>query len=240
MKATKRKSKKKSRSAKRSPVAAKRSRPAGAATTATKASPPAASSASPSAPPSTSTSASAPSAPPRVDKAAARRTLFVAAYLANGGNATEAAKSAGFSEKTACSQGSRLLRNVEVAAAVTAAQVKLQHKHHLTADRVLQELARITFFDPRKLYNPDGTLKKLHDLDDDTAAAIASVELEGGVISKLKGWDKNSAIEKAMRTLGQFKHDFTPQIPGAPGPSTPVNVNVTLNPSDALMRLLGR
>lgn len=39
---------------------------------------------------------------------------FVEAYLANGFNATKAAKAAGYSEKTAYSQGGRLLKNVEI------------------------------------------------------------------------------------------------------------------------------
>ncbi|MEK4108132.1 terminase small subunit [Paenibacillus sp. FSL R10-2791] len=40
--------------------------------------------------------------------------IFVTEYLKNGNNATQAAISAGYSEKTAYSQGSRLLKSVEV------------------------------------------------------------------------------------------------------------------------------
>ena len=40
--------------------------------------------------------------------------LFVTEYIKNGGNATQAAIAAGYSEKTAYSQASRLLKNVEV------------------------------------------------------------------------------------------------------------------------------
>ena len=40
--------------------------------------------------------------------------IFVTEYLKNGNNATQAAISAGYSEKTASSQGSRLLKSVEV------------------------------------------------------------------------------------------------------------------------------
>lgn len=43
-----------------------------------------------------------------------RRARFVEAYLSNGQNSLQAAISAGFSKKTAGSQGSRLLRNVQV------------------------------------------------------------------------------------------------------------------------------
>jgi phage terminase small subunit len=40
--------------------------------------------------------------------------IFVTEYLKNGNNATQAAIAAGYSEKTAYSQGSRLLKSVEV------------------------------------------------------------------------------------------------------------------------------
>ncbi|WP_339245891.1 terminase small subunit [Paenibacillus sp. FSL R10-2796] len=40
--------------------------------------------------------------------------IFVTEYIKNGNNATQAAIAAGYSEKTASSQGSRLLKSVEV------------------------------------------------------------------------------------------------------------------------------
>lgn len=40
--------------------------------------------------------------------------IFVTEYIKNGNNATQAAIAAGYSEKTAYSQGSRLLKSVEV------------------------------------------------------------------------------------------------------------------------------
>lgn len=45
----------------------------------------------------------------------AKQKMFVAAYS---GNATEAARAAGYSSKTAYSQGQRLLKNAEVAEAI--------------------------------------------------------------------------------------------------------------------------
>lgn len=51
-----------------------------------------------------------------------RQRAFVLEYVANGGNATEAAKTAGYSGSTARQQGSRLLTNVDILAAVTKLQ----------------------------------------------------------------------------------------------------------------------
>lgn len=42
------------------------------------------------------------------------KLLFITEYIKNGNNATNAAIAAGYSEKTAYSQGSRLLKSVEI------------------------------------------------------------------------------------------------------------------------------
>lgn len=49
------------------------------------------------------------------------RALFVSAMIRNGGNATQAAVTAGFSPKTARQQGQRLLTDVDIADAVRVA-----------------------------------------------------------------------------------------------------------------------
>lgn len=67
-----------------------------------------------------------------------KQRLFVEAYLANP-NATEAALKAGYSKKTAYSQGQRLLKNVEIAARLE----KRLDEAAMSADEVLKELALI-------------------------------------------------------------------------------------------------
>jgi len=48
----------------------------------------------------------------------------------------------------------------------------------ITAQRVMMELARVAFSDIRKIVDDQGRLKPLKDLDDDTAAALAGIEVE--------------------------------------------------------------
>jgi phage terminase small subunit len=67
-----------------------------------------------------------------------KQRAFVEAYLANGFNATKAAITAGYSEKTAYSQGSRLLRNVEVSAAIEARMKELS----MSADEAMYRLSQ--------------------------------------------------------------------------------------------------
>lgn len=81
----------------------------------------------------------------------------------------------------------------------------------ITRERVLQEIGRVAFGDIRKLFTIDGALKSITDLDDETAAIIASVEVReeeatardietdekivAGTVKKVKLWDKTKGLE---------------------------------------------
>lgn len=71
-----------------------------------------------------------------------KQQRFVAEYLKDL-NATQAAIRAGYSERTANEQGSRLLANVSVREAVERGQGKIADKLELTAERVLQDLEEV-------------------------------------------------------------------------------------------------
>lgn len=105
-----------------------------------------------------------------------KQTAFVAEYLVHR-NASEAARQAGYSEKTAYSQGERLLRNVEVAAAIDAGLAKQANTLEITAERILKERARLAFLDPRKLFDAEGAPIPIQNLDADTAASIVGIEV---------------------------------------------------------------
>lgn len=142
-----------------------------------------------------------------------KQERFVEEYIVDW-NATRAATAAGYSEKTAYRSGSDLLQNPRVQEALAAALKAQQKRTQITADRVLQEVARVAFFDIRKIFNEDGTLKRVHELDDDTAAAIAAVDaLEVGgdgklmIAKKVKAVDKGGALDKLMRHFGMYAAD---------------------------------
>ena len=69
-----------------------------------------------------------------------RQKLFCKHYLVSL-NATAAAKRAGYSEKTAHSQGPRLLENVAIKAEIARNMVKRAEKINMGADEVLRLLA---------------------------------------------------------------------------------------------------
>lgn len=148
-----------------------------------------------------------------------RRRLFIEALLSNGENISQAALAAGFSPKTAPQQGSRLLKHVEVQQALNSRRTEVLGKFQLTTERVTQEIARISFFDPRKMFAADGRPLAITELDDDTAACIVGLDVleqyEGsgedralvGLIKKYKIADKNSGLDKAAKILGLYEKD---------------------------------
>jgi len=152
-----------------------------------------------------------------------KQRRFVDEYLIDL-NATRAAVRAGYTSNNANVVGPRLLQHAGVAAEIAKARAQLAEKMEITRERVLKEVARLAFSDHRKLLNADGSPKLLHELDDDTAAAIAGIEvtervLPGGdgrteVVSKIKLWDKNAALDKLCKHLGLTaeKHEHKLQV----------------------------
>lgn len=154
---------------------------------------------------------------------AQRRKAFAKAYVANGRNGTQAAITAGFSKNGADVVAARLLGDARVSALIEELTEKHSAAADLTIERTLREVARLAYFDPRKLYDDEGNMKQPHEWDDATAAAIGSIEVleefEGsgedrrmsGYTKKVKPWDKNAALEKAMKHLGLYEKDNAQQ-----------------------------
>ena len=136
--------------------------------------------------------------------------------LAKGKSAAEAYEAAGY--KPSRSAASRLSTNVNIEARVAELVGKGADKAEVTIARVLDEMRRLGFSDIRKAFDENGNLKPVSAWDDDTAAAISSVEVvtrpgadvdEDGnrqveYVHKIKVWDKNSALEKLAKHLGMF------------------------------------
>lgn len=169
-----------------------------------------------------------------------KAALFVNEYLRDL-NGTQAAIRAGYSPKTAATQGSRLLRNVQVQQAIASARERVEKKFEITRDRVMLEYARLAFADPRNFFREDGTLKRVPELDDDAAAALAGFEVmeefEGsgrdrfqiGVTSKVKWADKRAALDSIAKFMGWSVERIKGEISGPDG--GPIEVNNTVDVS---------
>lgn len=156
---------------------------------------------------SRSTKAKPPASAPAQKKLTPKQARFIEEYLIDL-NASQAAKRAGYTGDPN-TVGPRLLADVGIRSLVDQALSKRSEKVELSQERVLLELKRLAFFDIRKIFNADGTLKRVVDLDDDTAAAIMSVEMveigtdgQLAISKKFKASDKKGALELTMRHMG--------------------------------------
>lgn len=155
-----------------------------------------------------------------------KQARFVAEYLVDL-NATEAAKRAGYSEKTAYSIGFENLRKPDIQEAIAEAMDARAKRTGITQDRVLQELARIAFANGTDfakivstptvttVVDEEGCVQQAirpvqrvelvdtERVDPEKRAAIASIK-EGKLGIEVKSYDKIRALELLGQHLGMF------------------------------------
>ena len=147
-----------------------------------------------------------------------RQALFVEEYLKDL-NATAAYIRAGYRARgnSAEVSAAKLLRLPKVAEHVERAKAARTARNKITQDDVLRELGRIAFFDIGKAFTPDGALKPLDEMDEDTRRALAGLEVvtltsEGeniGTLKKVKITDKLGALGKLAQHLGMLDPKIT-------------------------------
>jgi phage terminase small subunit len=144
---------------------------------------------------------------------AMRRKKFIEAYIANGGNGTEAVKTAGYTHKTARQQASRLLSDANIKAQLSERAKETARKYELTTDLAVRSIYQEITFDPAKLYREDGSLRDITELDEDTRMALTAVEFEQigkrepVMVRKVKWAARHQAREQLMKHLGMFERD---------------------------------
>lgn len=124
----------------------------------------------------------------------------------------------------AAANANRLLKRANVAAYFSELDAKANEiaadRFAITAENVAREKSRIAYFDPRRLFHADGIPKKIHELDDDTAAAITSFKVMVKSIAGPEGspptlcevidvsWEKKTAIlDQLSKQIGQYEKD---------------------------------
>jgi len=133
----------------------------------------------------------------------ARQQRFCAEYIRDL-NATKAAARAGYSPRTARSIGSENLAKPDIQAEIRRLKAERAERLMISADRVVEELARIAFSNIEDLFNADGSLKGIGKLSPDTAAAIANIETTESGATRVRLFDKLRALELLGKHLGLF------------------------------------
>lgn len=146
----------------------------------------------------------------RPSKLTQKQARFVEEYLVDL-NAAAAARRAGYTSRRSEAIGYEILTKHDVQAAISAAQRERSARTGVTADRVIQEIARIAFADPRDImeWGPSGVMaRESSELSDDQAAAVAEVHetktKDGGGSMRVKLHSKTDALDKLCRHLGLY------------------------------------
>lgn len=145
-----------------------------------------------------------------------KQKLFCEHYLISF-NATQAAIKAGYSKNSAYSQAHDLLKKPEIQKYLQSKKERIAAKLEITQERTMQEIGRIAFSDIRKILTARNTIIPIASLDDDTAAALSSLQVdelyagsEGqkywvGQSKKIRMYDKTKALEMLAKHFGIYQ-----------------------------------
>lgn len=150
-----------------------------------------------------------------------KQQVFVMEYPKdlNGTRAYKAAYGAHIKDNVARSAAARLLTNVSVQAAVQAAMAARAKRAEVDADKILAEIGRLAYINPKKLFDAQGRLLPIHQLPDEIAVCISSLDVvttrvpgsdpvEVEYTTKIKFWDKRGSLE----LLGKHQKLFTDKL----------------------------
>lgn len=140
-----------------------------------------------------------------------KQQRFVEEYLIDL-NATQAAIRAGYSERTANEQGSRLLANVSVSEAIAEAQAKREERTQIDADYVLKRLVEIDQMDVLDIMDDQMKIRPVNEWPKVWRQYVTNLEnLElsdgEGCFKKIKWPDKVKNLELIGKhvSVGAFK-----------------------------------
>lgn len=132
-----------------------------------------------------------------------KQKRFIEEYLIDL-NITQAAIRAGYNPKTAYSTGHELTKKPEIRDQIDRAMAERSKRTGITADRVLEELAKIGFVTFTDVVDPT-TGQVLPDATEQDRACIQSIKIkptEYGTECEVKLYDKISALTLLGRHMG--------------------------------------
>ena len=135
-----------------------------------------------------------------------RQLRFIEQYMISA-NAAEAARRAGYSPRSAQQIGINLLTKPHILAAIAREDEARAARTRITADRVLDELARIAFSDLGRIleWGPEGVnLRGDRDLPAADRAAIAEIsvtQIKETARARIKLHDKQRALDALAKHL---------------------------------------
>lgn len=139
-------------------------------------------------------------------------------------SAAQAYIDAGFKAMNPEVTASRLLRNVNIVAEIERRKQEILDKEKLTTEKVLHELSLLGFANMADYYKEDGSLKEIHELTRDQAAAIQEVCFDKKGRKTYKLFSKPGSLELLGKNRGAFTEKIA--IGGDSENDTPVKTEI--------------
>lgn len=141
-----------------------------------------------------------------------------AAEVATGVSQTDALRNIGWKGRVPKIKASKMMALPHVRAEVERLSANALEAAGINRVQIVKELARIAFADVRQVIDEYGNVKPFDEIDDDTAAAIAGMDVEelfdvtgkgenrkreqSGYVRKLKFWNKREALSELAAIAG--------------------------------------
>jgi len=135
-----------------------------------------------------------------------KQKKFVGEYLIDL-NASASLLRAGYRSKNPDVDGHKLLVKPSISKAIALAMAERAKRTEITADRVLQQLAKIGFVDIKDVVTWAGNrirIRPSEEIDGTLLAEISETETENGGTLKIKLNDRMKALELLGKHLGMF------------------------------------
>ena len=129
-------------------------------------------------------------------KLTAKQQRFVDEYLIDL-NATQAAIRAGYSAKTACEQGARLLANVKVQGTIAEHMAERSKRTGVNQDRIVRELAKIAFVNLTDIVDEEGRIRS--NATDEDLSCLESIKY------KESSSDTGDSVEREVKIASKLK-----------------------------------
>lgn len=139
--------------------------------------------------------------PKKSTKLTPKQQTFVAEYVANKGNATQAAIAAGHPKKTARSIGAENLTKPHIMQAIQKQMAKHLDKADITAERVIEELGRLAFSNIEDFTSIDANGQPHLDLSNATRDQMAAIQEVSEAGEKTGAKIKTASKQAALNTL---------------------------------------
>ena len=163
-----------------------------------------------------------------------KQWLYIKGYASHM-NAEKAGRDAGYKRKQ---EWQRLMKKKHILDAINKEIAAKGIFIKPSVERILTELMRIAFFDPKELFHDDGTPKDLTEISEDARRCIAGIDLslesrgkdeEPAVIRKYKIVDKHKALENLGRHLAMFNDKLKVDLPTELGQMTDEQIDSAIS-----------